>query len=150
MKTGKWAVAALTLVSLQGWAESVNYNPSEKVSVGMLSILATPVGVIAGSADRQPFSGLLLPIVGTAFVVTGIVDGSAAGIEVMLESVKDGSKLALDMSKSAFQASGTVIGATVRASATASGTLLVVSGKVLAFIPNAVGEALLEHSHVPS
>ncbi|VEB39686.1 Uncharacterised protein [Chromobacterium violaceum] len=33
--------------------------------------------------------------------------------------------------------------------ATASGTLLVTSGKVLAFIPNKVGEALLEHSRIP-
>lgn len=92
----------------------------------------------------------MLPFIGSVLVVTGIGESGAAGVKVILESVKDGSKLALDMSKSAFQASGTAIGATVQASAIASGTLLVVSGKVLAFIPNTVGKALLEHSHVPS
>ncbi|SCK11008.1 hypothetical protein [Vogesella sp. LIG4] len=150
MNARKWCAAVLMVTSLQGWAGSLDFNPSEKVAVGLLSIIATPVGLVKGSAEGRPFTGSMLPVIGTVFVVTGVVEASGSGVRVLLEGAKDGSKLALDMSKSAFQASGTAIGVTVQASATASGTLLVASGKVLAFIPNAVGEALLEHSHVPS
>lgn len=150
MKRSQYCMAALLLVSLQGWAGSLEMNPSEKVSIGMLSIVTAPIGMIGGSATGKPVQGAMLPVIGSALVVTGIVESGATGVKVLLESVMTGSKLALDMSRSAFQASGTVVGTSVQASATASGTVLVVSGKVLAFIPNTVGEALLEHSHVPS
>ncbi|MDC7689435.1 hypothetical protein [Vogesella indigofera] len=150
MKISQYCMAALLLVSLQGWAGSLEMNPSEKVSIGLLSIVTAPIGVVGGSVAGEPVQASMLPVIGSALVVTGIVESGASGVKVLLESVKTGSKLALDMSKSAFQASGTAIGSTVQASATASGTVLVVSGKVLAFIPNTVGEALLEHSHVPS
>ncbi|MFC3532674.1 hypothetical protein ACFOLG_10815 [Vogesella facilis] len=150
MNARKWCAAALLLASVQGWAGSLDFNPSEKVALGMLSIIATPAGLVMGSVQGKPLTGLMLPVVGTVFVVQGVVEASGDSVRLLLDGAKDGSKLALDMSKAAFQASGTAIGATVQASATASGTLLVASGKVLAFIPNTLGEALLEHGHVPS
>ena len=64
--------------------------------------------------------------------------------------MQGGAKLSVELSRSTVKASGAAIGSAVQVTATASGTLLVVSGKVLAFIPNKLGETLLEHSRVPS
>lgn len=123
---------------------------SETISVGTLSILAAPVASAAGSAGKGgPVAGVALASIGGFYVISGIVDVGGDSAEVMLNAVKGAGKLLAKVAKSALNTVGASVGATVEVSAVATGTLLVASGKVLAFIPNTVGEALLHHSRVP-
>jgi hypothetical protein len=133
-------------------AESIANTASEKISVGAVSVLAAPVVSIGGSAAGKGESALgpVLAVTGSGYVIVGLVEGSGDVIKLTLESVQGGAKLLVELSRSTVNASGAAIGSAVQVTATASGTLLVVSGKVLAFIPNKLGETLLEHSRVPS
>ncbi|MDF0604109.1 hypothetical protein HZU77_000370 [Neisseriaceae bacterium TC5R-5] len=147
-----FAVAGISAALLLGSVQAESLNPgrgSEKVSVGALSIVAAPVASIGGS-DRGPSLGPVLAITGSGYVIVGLAEAGSDLAQVTLESVQGGAKLMLDMSKSALRASGAAVGASVQVTAVASGTLLVTSGKVLAFVPNQLGESLLEHSRVPS
>ncbi len=144
--------ALLGLAALPAMADSVNVTGSERVSVGALSVVAAPVVSVTGSAGGHGESALgpVLAVTGSGYIIVGLAEGAGDVVKVMLESVKGGARLSLDMSKSAFKASGAAVGASVQVTAVASGTLLVASGKVLAFVPNKLGETLLEHSRVPS
>ena len=149
MKKVLFIACCSVFLSFSAQAQSTNDSgASDKVSGGVLSIVASPATSAEGMSKGQPEMGSVLAITGSAYVVTGIAEGSGDVIKLTVESVKGGAKFLVEMSKSAFKASGTAVGAALEVSATASGTLLVASGKVLAFIPNQVGKALLEHRRV--
>lgn len=145
---------ASVLATLAGsvLADSIANTASEKISVGAVSVVVAPAASIAASATGRGESALgpVLAVTGSGYVIVGLVEGSGDVIKLTLESVQGGAKLSVELSRSTVKASGAAIGSAVQVTATASGTLLVVSGKVLAFIPNKLGEALLEHSRVPS
>ena len=142
-------LAAMSTIAL---ADSSANTASETISQGTISVLEAPVVSIEGSAQGKGESvlGPVLAVTGSAYVIVGLVQGAADMVRLTLESMHGGAKLLVEISRSSVEASGVAIGSTVQLSAIASGTLLVVSGKVLAFIPNKLGETLLEHSRVPS
>ena len=124
---------------------STNLNASEKISVGTMSIVASPVLSVAGSAQGDsagPAEGSVAVVAGGAYIVSGIVEGVAGGVEILLSSVASGVKLSVKLSGKTANAIGLSVGATVQVVSETTGTLLVASGKVIAFIPNALGEAL--------
>lgn len=130
------------------YAES-KLTPSDQVVVGTLSIVLSPAISVAGSVEGNG-EMMLAPLMGSGLVITGVAEGSADTVKLMLESASQGAKWSLEMSSGAFRASGAAVGQTLQVSAVTGGRLLVLSGKVLAFIPDTVGKALLEHSRVPS
>jgi hypothetical protein len=141
-------LSATLLGSQLVYAES-RLTPSDQVVIGTLSIVLSPVISVAGSAEGNG-EYMLAPLMGAGLIITGVAEGSADTVKLMLESASQGAKWSLEMSGSAFRASGAAVGQTLQVSAVTGGRLLVFSGKVLAFIPDTVGKALLEHSRVPS
>lgn len=139
---------ATLLASSTAFADS-GLNPSNQVVIGTLSIVASPVLSVIGSAKGKT-DFLVMPMVGSILIVTGIHDGGGESVEVVVESAAQAGKWMLRMSGDAFRASGVAAGQALTVSAVTGGRLLVFSGKVLAFIPDTVGNALLEHSRVPS
>lgn len=71
----------------------------------------------------------MLAVTGSAYVIAGIVQGAGDVAELTLDSVQGGAKLLVKASGSAVKASGAAVGASVQVTATASGTLLVTSGR---------------------
>ncbi|WP_187360047.1 hypothetical protein [Chitinolyticbacter meiyuanensis] len=121
-------------------------SPSDKLSVGTMSIVLAPS---LASEAGDPVSGTVsFAAMGSAFVVTGIVDAGVDTVTLLLQPVKASGKASVTVARSVFEQSGIVIGKTVQAVSETSGTLLVASGKVLAFIPNALGEALLYEARI--
>ncbi|AXE30025.1 hypothetical protein DK842_09030 [Chromobacterium phragmitis] len=146
------AGALLLATSISAFADSsIGNNGSQTIGMGAISILAAPVLSVGAASQGRGESALgpVLAVTGSAYVIVGIVQGAGDVAELTLESVQGGAKLLVKAAGSAVKASGAAVGASVQVTATASGTLLVTSGKVLAFIPNKLGEALLEHSRVP-
>lgn len=123
---------------------------SEALSVGAVSIVAAPVASVAASTGQDRHSvGLALVGMGSLLVVTAIVGAGKDAVDVLLDASTTTGKASLRMSRAALEKAGLSVGQTVNVVAQSTGTMLVASGKVLAFIPNAAGEALLHHSRVP-
>lgn len=151
-------IAASTLLLALGSAPALaqngvsNFTPSEKISVGTMSILAAPVVSVAASGHGDsagPAAGSVAVVLGGAYVVSGIGQSVADGVEVVLTSVSSAAKLSVKLAGRTADAIGLSVGATVQVVSETTGTLLVASGKVVAFIPNALGEALLSQKRLP-
>jgi len=145
--------AALALAAAAAMAQNgvSNHTPSEKISVGTMSILAAPVVSVAasGNGDSGPVAGSAAVVIGGAYVVSGVAQSVAGGVEVVLTSVGSAAKLSVKLAGKTVDAIGLSVGTTVQVVSETTGTLLVASGKVLAFIPNALGEALLSQKRLP-
>ena len=149
------AGAVLALASAAALAQNgvSNFTPSEKISLGTMSILAAPVVSVAGSAQGDsagPAAGSGAVALGGAYVVSGVGQSVADGVEVVLTSVSSAGKLSVKLAGKTANAIGLSVGTTVQVVSEATGTLLVASGKVVAFIPNAPGEALLSQKRLPA
>jgi hypothetical protein len=125
-------------------------GPSGKVVLGTLSIVAAPAISVAGSNDGGPVVGVSAVGVGSAYVIIGIAEGASDTVQVVLQGVGNSAKASVNLSKSAAQTLGLSVGTSVQLSAEASGTVLIASGKVIAFIPNELGKALLGQSRIPN
>jgi hypothetical protein len=129
-------------------------------------LLACASGTRAAGAGQSGSTGLsnasALVAEGSATVVYGSLSAVAASGTMVVESVEaagDASVVvlagasaaanaALRLSGRAAREASLVAGASVNLVATSTGYLLVASGKVLAFIPNEIGKALMHHSRV--
>lgn len=123
---------------------------SDKVSIGTMSVIVAPVASVAGSTKGESLAGPSLAGIGSAYVVSGIVQGGGESVEVILDAVGAAGKLSVKLSRSAAQSLALSTGTAVRVVSETTGTVLVASGKVIAFIPNKLGEALLSQARVPA
>ena len=154
LRTALAASALLALASAPALAQNgvSNHTPSDKISLGTLSILAAPVVSVAasGAGDSSgPAAGSGALVLGGAYVVSGVGQSVADGVEVVLTSVGSAAKLSVKLAGKTVDAIGLSVGTTVQVVSETTGTLLVASGKVVAFIPNALGEALLSQKRLP-
>ena len=78
------------------------------------------------------------------------MESSAEGVSYVLKNVADGTSAVVKVSGQAAGALSVGVGTVVQTSVIGAGVILSAAGKVLAFIPNKLGETLLEHSRVPS
>ncbi|HSC80603.1 MAG TPA: hypothetical protein VLC08_09625 [Chitinolyticbacter sp.] len=130
----------------QGLDPSGKKTPSEQISIGAVSIVLAPS---AGSEAGRPVTGTLLgSALGSAYIITGIAEAGADAVTLLLESAQASGKASVTVARSALEQSGLAIGKSVQAVSASGGTLLVASGKVLAFIPNTLGQALLHEARL--
>lgn len=118
-------------------------------AASMLSAL--PVASIVAETGASAKDASALP---AAFSLAGAtlsivaVEASATGTVYVLERVSDGVRASIRVvGKVAGQAS-LAVGTAVTVSAFAAGVVLSAAGQVLAFVPNAVGKALLHNEQV--
>lgn len=149
-------IAGAVLALLAGTAMAANgessaSTASEKISIGTMSMLAAPAVSVAGSmhGDSGLAQGSVAVIAGGAYIVSGVAQGVGDTVEVILSSVGSAARLSVTLSGKAIDAIGISVGTTVQVVSETTGTLLVASGKVVAFIPNALGEALLSQKRLP-
>ncbi|WP_146171862.1 hypothetical protein [Pseudoduganella armeniaca] len=126
----------------------------------ILSAALLAASLVAAPAHADPSAGSNGLSYVSGLVVLGSIVAVGAGGSVVVESVKtvgDGIEVVLrtvaDASRATVRLSGQgarqlSIGASTALDvvATSTGHMLVASGKVLAFIPNELGKALLHHS----
>ncbi len=99
-------------------------------------------------AGNTVIQGSLTGITASGSLIIESVKASASGVVMVLHASADAASVTLQLSgevlKQAALASGTVI----EVSAVSTGHLLISAGKVIAFIPNELGKALLHHEKV--
>lgn len=103
---------------------------------------------MSGDASGKVIAGSGLLLVGGSYLVVVSVSAVAEGVVVVLKSASQAGEVSIRLSGKALDGVSTLVGSTVKVVAIASGTVLVVSGQVLAFIPNEIGKALLYHAPV--
>lgn len=133
----------LALVCGLGWpAAQAHGDPSGALSA--LSVL--PVASVVVTASTAAGAVLALPVAslvtGTVLVVK-LVEVTARGTVYVLERASDGARLSIELTGRGLEGVSLGVGTAVTVSVIGTGTLLSVAGEVIAFIPNALGRALL-------
>lgn len=103
---------------------------------------ASVVGASVGGSEGAIWMPIALSA-GTAELVVEAVSASADGLSYLVRRVGDGASGLIEVSGNAAGAASVAVGSVIQAVAIGSGVVLSAAGEVLAFIPNAVGQALL-------
>lgn len=125
--------AAFSLAFVSGGARA----RSEACALGDLATL--PIASVAAGASGP----------GAVFVVKA-VDASAYALAYTLEGVSDGARFRLEIAGRDARRASVVAGTVVTATATNTGTVLATDGEAIAFIPNALGRAVLHGQRINS
>lgn len=137
----------LLVASLVGllWTASPAQAQSEASVALSLLPLASVVGTASAGMALAEASVVLpaaLSIAGAILTIQA-VQVSAIGTVYVLERASDGARVSIEVSARAGTASAHAVGEAVACSVIGTGVILSVAGEVLAFIPNALGKALL-------
>ncbi|MTW02766.1 hypothetical protein [Pseudoduganella ginsengisoli] len=92
--------------------------------------------------------GSMSAVAASGYVVVSAVETVADGVVVVLKGASAGVEASVQLSGAAAQGLSDAAGKAVTVTATSTGHILVMSGKMLAFIPNELGKSLLHHSRV--
>ncbi|WP_418514883.1 hypothetical protein [Delftia sp. PS-11] len=129
------------------WAAAAPARAQSEVSAA-LSML--PVASVVGTASVASAAAGSVVVVPAALLVSGAVltvkavEASATGTVYLLERASDGAQVSVEVAGRATYAVGTA----VACSAIGAGTIISAAGKVLAFIPNEIGKALLHNERL--
>jgi hypothetical protein len=119
-------------------------NASEASSMAATSILASPVLSLEG----KPLEASAALGLGGVFMVVAVAEGASEAVSLSIRGVEAGSTFIVKASTAAVKGSAVVVGTSLRVVAESTGYALMASGQLLAFIPNAIGQALLYQSPV--
>lgn len=92
--------------------------------------------------------GSLTSVGASAMVIVSSVEVLAEGSVVIVRGVANGVSVSIQLSGQALQGVAMVSGTIIQVSTVATGHMLISAGKVIAFIPNELGKALLHHEKV--
>jgi hypothetical protein len=134
MKTVLCLVLACTLCNATARepTPAYNSNASQMSALGSIVVVGGTMSMLEGS--------------GTAVVES--IEKVGESTVVVLKGAVEGSRVTLKMSGKVVTGASLAAGTAVSVVSMASGHALVVSGKVIAFIPTETGKVLLHHSRV--
>ena len=125
-----------------------------------LCVAIAPPALAHGSSSGSELSALsMLPIAvsvaapvavlsaGAALTVVA-VEASATGTVWVLERASDGVRGSVMLSADVARGASLLVGSAVLVTAVSAGWVLSAAGKVVAFVPNQLGRALLHHERV--
>jgi len=90
--------------------------------------------------------GSIVAVGAAGSVVVASVEAVGDGIEIVLEGAGQASRATVRLSGAAARGLSIGAGTVLQVVTLSAGQALVLSGKVIAFIPNEVGQALLHHA----
>lgn len=127
-------LCAATMAPLAQAANSDTTNASDNASMASAIVLVGSMSVLAAAGE----------------VVIDKVEDAADGSVLMLKSAARGASQAatatVKLSQKAAQGLSLAAGTVVKVVAVSTGHMLVLSGKAIAYVPNAAGQAILHHS----
>jgi hypothetical protein len=144
MSRNQFFAAAFSLAFVGGAARA----QSEASALSDLSAL--PIASVAASAQAAGAS-LAVPAVlsaaGGVFVVKS-VEVSAYATLYTLERVSDGTRLSIEVATRGVKQASVLAGTTVTATVLSTGIVLTAGSEAIAFVPNALGRALLHNERI--
>lgn len=132
-------VLAAAALPVQAWAQS-----DASLALSMMPVASVIVGVGASGAAAGAVVAIPVALsVGGATLVVKAVEASAIGTVYLLERASDGAQASIEVAGKGSRAVVHGVGTAVECSLVTGGVVLSVAGAVIAFIPDAIGQALL-------
>ena len=129
------ALAALPARAQSEASAALSLLPVASV-VGTASVASTAAGAVVAVPAALSVGGAVLSL--------KAVEASAVGTVYLLERASDGARVSVEVAGKAAYAVGTV----VTCSVIGTGVVLSAAGEAIAFIPNAIGRALLHNERL--
>jgi len=110
------------------------------------AVSAMPLASVVGATSAVAGAVVAVPValsVGGAVLVVKAVQTSVKGTVYLLERASDAAPVSVEVAGKVASGMAVSVGTAVQVSVISAGTVLSVAGKVIAFIPNEVGKALL-------
>lgn len=145
------ATASVLCASALLMAAAQPAQAQSEISVG-LSVL--PIASVVGTASvagGAVSTAVALPaalLVSGAVLTVKAVEVSARGTVIVLQSASDAATVSVQVASAAAGGLALSVGATVTTTVIASGVVLSAAGEAIAFIPNAIGRALLHNERL--
>lgn len=133
--------AAFSLAFVAGGAQA----QSEASTLSDVSVL--PIASVAGVAGASIALPAALSAGGAVFVIRGI-EASAYTTVCVLERASDGVRMTVEISGRTAKKVSLVAGQTVTATTLSTGVVLMAGSEAIAFVPNALGRALLHNERI--
>lgn len=145
LKSGLAALALCTAVLAAGpaWAQS-EISALSAMSALPVASLVGGASAVAGSLVAVP---LMLSTAGAELVVRA-VEVSARGTVYVLERASDGARASVEVIGRGVGVASLVAGTVVTVSLIGAGVLLSAAGEAIAFLPNALGRALMHNERL--
>ena len=122
---------------------------SKATALSAVSALPLASVIIAGAAASG--AALAVPVAlstaGAVLVVRG-VEISARGTALVLERASDGARTSVEIAGNVASSTALSVGTLVTVSVIGSGVVLSAAGEAIAFLPNALGRALLHNERL--
>jgi hypothetical protein len=115
------------------------------------ALSALPIASVAGAASAVAGSVVVLPVAlsaAGAVLVVKTVEVSARGSVYVLERVSDGARVSVEIADRGMRQVSVATGTLVTVSVVGAGVVLSAAGEAIAFIPNAIGQALLYNEQI--
>ncbi len=146
MKHSIAAVLLAVCTAFAGVAAPLQANAQSDASVA-LSMMPVASVLVAGSAVGASATAVVavpaaLSVGGSTLVVVA-VEAAADGTVYVLERASDGARASVKVAGRVANGASNVVGTSVLVSVIGAGVVLSAAGEVLAFVPNAIGRALL-------
>lgn len=127
------ALVALLACTANAYANSMVEPSSASIDVSV----AIPVALVAGTSQFFRDAGQLS--------VTSVKTAGNVSV-IAFRGLANGAEASVEVSSRAIEGSTIGVGVVLQSTVSATGTLLVGSGKALMFVPNEIGKSLLHHS----
>lgn len=139
-----WVAGGLSVVAWPAQAQSEASMALSLLPVASVVGTASVASTVAGAVGALPAA---LSIAGAALTIQA-VQVSAAGTVYILERASDGAQVSIKVLGRGASVAAYGVGAVVACSVISTGVILSVAGATLAFIPNALGRALLHNERL--
>ena len=137
------ALACAALAALPARAQS-EVSALSAVSALPLGSVVVGASAAAGASVAAP---VMLSVAGAVFVVKA-VEVSALSTVYVLERASDGARVSVEVAGRGVANASVIAGTLVTVSVIGSGVILFAAGEVIAFVPNALGRALLHNERI--
>jgi len=150
----KKSVAALLVAACTAFAGAALPFHAQAQSEASAALSLLPVASVVGAASAVGASAtavVALPAalsVGGSMLAVVAVEASADGTVYLLERASDGARASVKVMGRAANIVSAAVGTGVLVSVIGSGVVLSAAGEVLAFVPNAIGRALLHNERL--
>ncbi len=115
------------------------------------ALSALPVASVVVGASAAAGAVIAIPVVlstAGAVLVIKTVEKTARGTLYVLERASDGAQASIEIVGKGVAGASMVVGASVVVSVVSAGVILSAAGEAVAFIPNALGRALLHNERL--
>ena len=129
-------------------------TPARAQSEASAALSLLPVASVVGTASvASAAAGAVVAVpaalsVGGAVLSVKAVEASAVGTVYLLERASDGAQVSVEVVGRGGAGSAYAVGTVVTCSVIGSGVILSAAGEAIAFVPNAIGRALLHNERL--